>query len=109
MGLESLMTCLADVKTWLSLNFLIFSEKKTEIIFFGPSEFPNSPKIYLGGMTLCLKSWVKKLGFIFEDCLKFDRQINSVVKSCFFQLRLLSKAKPFLSFKDFEKVIQVFI
>ncbi len=29
--------------------------------------------------------------------------------TCFFQLRLLSKAKPFLSFKDFEKVIHAFI
>lgn len=34
LGLDSLMTCLADVMDWLSLNFLIFSEKKTEIIVF---------------------------------------------------------------------------
>ncbi len=60
-------------------------------------------------MSLCLKSWVKNLGFIFDDGLKFDYQINSVVKACFFQLRLLSKAKPFLSFKDFEKVIHALI
>ncbi len=45
----------------------------------------------------------KKPGFHFDDGLKFDRQINSVVKACFFQLRLLSKAKPFLSFKDLKK------
>ncbi len=49
------------------------------------------------------------MGFIFEDGLKFPRQIYSVVKACFFQLRLLSKAKPFLPFKDFEKVIHAFI
>ncbi len=30
-------------------------------------------------------------------------------KLAFFQLRLISKAKPFLSFKDFEKVIHNFI
>ncbi len=96
-------------KAWLSLNSLIFNEKKTEIIVFSPSEFSDSPKLDLGGMSQCLKSWVKNLGFIFDDGLKFDRQINSVVKTCFFQLRLLSKAKPFLSFKDFEKVIHTFI
>ncbi len=60
-------------------------------------------------MSLCLKSWVKNLGFIFDDGLKFDCQIKSVVKACFFQLHLLSKAKTFLSFKHFEKVIQAFI
>lgn len=52
---------------------------------------------------------MKDLGFILDDNLKFDRQINSVVKSCFYQLRLLVKAKPFLSFKDLEKLIHVFI
>ncbi len=108
-GFESLMACLADVKAWLSLHFLIFNEKKTEIIVFCPSEFLDSPNLDLSEMSLCLKSWVKNLGFIFDDVLKFDRQINSVVKACFFQLRLLSKAKPFLSFKDFENVIHAFI
>lgn len=46
---------------------------------------------------------------IFYEHLKFDRQIHSVVKSSFFQLRLLSKVKSFLSFKNFEKVIYAFI
>ncbi len=85
-GFESLMTCLADVKAWLSLNLFIFNETKTEMIVFRPSEFLDSPKLDLGEMSLCLKSWVKNLGFIFDDGLKFDRQINSVVKACFFQL-----------------------
>ncbi len=103
-GFESRMTCLADVKAWLSLHFLIFNEKKNEIIVFRLSEFLDSPNLDLGEMSLCLKSWVRNLGIIFDDVLKFDRQINSVVKGSFFQLCLLSKAKPFLSFKDFEKV-----
>ncbi len=41
--------------------------------------------------------------------LKYQHKINSVVKSSFFQLRLLSKAKSFLSFKNIEKVIHAFI
>ncbi len=78
------MACLAAVKAWLSLNSLIFNEKKTEIIVFSLYEFSDSPKLDLGGMSQCLKSWVKNLGFIFDDGLKFDHQINSVVKTCFF-------------------------
>ncbi len=41
--------------------------------------------------------------------MKFDSQVNSVVKSCFLHLHLLSKIKPFFSFQDFERVIHVFI
>ncbi len=69
-GFESLMACLADVKAWLSLNFLIFNEKKTEIIVFSPSESLDSPKLDLGEMSPCLKPWVKKPGFHFWWWLK---------------------------------------
>ncbi len=41
----------------------------------------------------------------FDDGLKFDKQINTVV----FQLRLLTKVKPILSRIFFEKVIHAFI
>ncbi|KAI2647433.1 DNA mismatch repair protein MSH3 [Labeo rohita] len=67
------------------------------------------PNPNLGGLSSCVKQYVKKLGVVFDEHLRFDRQINSVVKTSFFQLRLLSKAKSFLSFKNFEKVIHAFI
>ncbi len=48
----------------------------------------------------------RNLGVIFDPALKFDKQINSVVKSAFFQLRMIAKIKSFLSFK--ETVIHAF-
>ncbi len=108
-GLEALMSCLSDVKAWLSLNFLNFNDSKTGIIVFGPSDSRSTPKVNLGDLTSSVKPWVKNLGVIFDDGLKFDKQINTVVKSCFFQLRLLAKVKPILSSKNFERVIHAFI
>ncbi len=90
-------------------DFLNFNESKTEIIVFGPSDSRSTPKVNLGDLTSSVKPWVKNLGVIFDDGLKFDKQINTVVKSCFFQLRLLAKVKPILSSKIFEKVIHAFI
>ncbi len=52
---------------------------------------------------------MKNLGVLFDSGLKFDKQINSVVKSCFYHLRRLAKVKPFLSLKNFEIVIHAFI
>lgn len=59
------MACLTDVKAWLSLNFLNFNESKMEIIVFGPSDSLNAPKINLGGLSSCVKPWVKKSGCCF--------------------------------------------
>ena len=52
---------------------------------------------------------IKTLGVILDIDLNLKRQIGSVIKSSFHQLRLLAKVKPYLSFDDLERVIQVFI
>ncbi len=49
------------------------------------------------------------LDIYFDSALKFDKQISTVFKTIFFHLRVLVKVKPFLSFKDFERVIHAFI
>lgn len=41
--------------------------------------------------------------------MKFDKQINSVVRASFFQLKRLRKLKHLLTFKDLETVIHAFI
>lgn len=46
---------------------------------------------------------------VFDKTFQIDQQINTVVESSFFHLRLLAKVKPFLSFNDLEKVIHAFI
>ncbi len=54
-------------------------------------------------------SYVKNLGVFFYSEIRFDRQVNSVVKTYFFQLKKLSKLKSILSYKDLETVLHAFI
>lgn len=56
-----------------------------------------------------LTSAARNLGFEVNDELKFDKQINSVVKLGFFQLRQISKIKSVLPGKDLEKLVHAFI
>ncbi len=107
--LVSLCACLSDVKAWMSLNFFYLNESKTEIIVFGPSEIPNISHLNSDVLSSSVKSCVKNLGVLFDSALKFDRQVNLVVKSSFYQLRALAKVKTFLSFKHFETAIHAFI
>ncbi len=51
----------------------------------------------------------RNLGVLFDHNLKFGKQINAVVKSCFYHLRQLSKVKPFLSQSNFQTVIHAFV
>ncbi len=108
-ALTSLLNCLRDVKSWMALHFLKFNDSKTEIILFGQIENLASVNVHLGPLAAHNKVAVKNLGVWFDRELKFDKQINNVVKSCFFNLRLLAKVKPFLSAIDLEKLIHAFI
>ncbi len=66
-----------------------------QIIVFAPPNTYGSLKFDLGPLSIHGKSMVKKLGVLFDGSLKFDKQINAVVRSGFFQLRTLTKVKPF--------------
>ena len=93
-GLQPLFACLSDLKLWLSSNFLNLNENKTEIIIFGPKEN-------------CV--FDVDCGFLFDHNLKFEKQISAVIKSCFFQLRQLSKVKPFLTQSNLQIVTHAFV
>lgn len=96
-GLEILLACLADVRSWLSNNFLHLNDGKTEAIIFGPAKGKRFQNPNCGVLNPYIKLSVKSLGVIFDSALKFDHHISSVVKSCFFHLKLLSKVRSFLS------------
>ncbi len=97
------------MKTWFSLNVLFLNESKTEVIVFGPRENAGSRSIDLDYLAPFTSSCIKNLGVFWDQSLKFDKQIHAVISSCFFQLRLLSKIKSFLSVKTLEIAIHALI
>ncbi len=94
--------CLTEVKEWLTNNFLQLNEDKSEFIMFG-NKMPGNDLIESYGL-LSNNSYVKNLGVFFDSEIRFDRQVNSVVKTSLFLLRKLSKLKSILSYKDLEIV-----
>ncbi len=83
--------------------------KKTEVIIFGPSKIRNSIVSNLDSLTPYVTSHARHLGVIFDSELCLEKQISSVVKNSFYQLRIISRIKSILSFQDLEKVIHAFI
>ncbi len=86
--------------------FLQLNENKSEFIMFG-NKMPGNDLIESYG-PLSNNSYVKNLLNFYSE-IRFDRQVNSVVKTYFFQLRKLSKLKSILSNKDLETVLHAFI
>ncbi len=108
-GLNLLFTCLEEVKSWITQNLLQLNQSKTEIMFFGPARGCLDMSTYLGSWSDYCHDQIRNLGVVFDPELKFDKQINAVVKNSFFQIRSIARLKPILSKKDLEKVINAFV
>lgn len=85
------------------------NDSKTEIVVFGSPASNIQIKKQLGPLSENSHAYTKNLGVIFDNGLKFDEQINSVVRSSFYHLRSIAKLKAFLTVKDLETVIHAFI
>ncbi len=79
------------------------------MITFGPSKIRNSIVINLDSLTPYVTSHARNVGVIFDSELCLEKQISSVVKNSYYQLRIISRLKSTLSFQDLEKVIHAFI
>lgn len=109
LSIKSVLDCLDDIKSWMAKTFLLLNEKKTEVSIVGPPDSTRGLATNLGPLSSNLHTHAKNLGVIYDSALKFDKQINSVVRGSFFQLRAIAKLKSFLSFKDLKIVLHGFI
>jgi len=111
---SALLDCLNEIKLWMASNFLQLNESKFEVLMvllkdLGPPESVNQIALDLGPLASNVNTQVRNLGVIFDSEMKFDRQVNAVVKGSFFQLRGIAKLKGILSSKDMETVVHAFI
>ena len=100
-----LLNCLLDVKAWMDSNFLTLNDSKTEIIIF--DHHHTLPSIPI--LNSNIRPYAKNLGFILDSDFKLDKHISAVVKSSFYQLRIISKVKSYLPQKQLEMLIHAFI
>uniref|UniRef100_A0A8C6LWY4 Reverse transcriptase domain-containing protein n=1 Tax=Nothobranchius furzeri TaxID=105023 RepID=A0A8C6LWY4_NOTFU len=107
-SLLPLVECCNDVKSWLSENFLLLNDAKTEAIIFSPGT-SQSPQLTLPFITSGLKNRVTNLGVVMDAKLKMDIHVNQVVKTCYYHLRRLSKVKPILKRHHLHSVVHAFI
>ncbi|TWW65055.1 hypothetical protein D4764_22G0007020 [Takifugu flavidus] len=109
--LVKLQTCLKDIKSWMSSNFLLLNSGKTEVMVFGPEPLRNrlDHMITLDGISLTFSLSVRNLGVTFDQNLSFNSHIKIVSTSAFFHLRNISKISKLLIHHDAKKLVHAFV
>ena len=110
--LSKLQTCLMDIKSWMSCNFLMLNSEKNKILVLGPKNLRDSISIdiaTLDGITLASSTTVRNLGVIFDQDLSFNSHIEQTSRTAFFHLHNITKIRLILSKTDAEKLIHTFV
>uniref|UniRef100_A0A674NLG0 Reverse transcriptase domain-containing protein n=1 Tax=Takifugu rubripes TaxID=31033 RepID=A0A674NLG0_TAKRU len=83
--LVKLQTCLKDIKSWMSSNFLLLNPGKTEVMVFGPEPLRDrlDHMITLDGISLTSSLSVRNLGVTFDQNLSFNSHIKLVSRKQF--------------------------
>ena len=98
LDMSLISTCFSEIKQWMTwtVNFLKLNEDKTEFIEIGPYVSPVDT-LTIDGTKLVPVEKAKNLGFLFDDQLNLDAQINAVSQMCYLNQRDLSRIGKKLS------------
>jgi hypothetical protein len=101
-AIENVQNCCSEIKCWMDKNRLKLNEDKTEVLLCGPPcrrESVPVDSLSVAGTTIPFSDVVKTLGVYFDADLNFQNQISSIVKTCFYYIRSLSKIRPYITKK----------
>ena len=98
LALSVIESCIKDVFSRMTSNKLSVNPNKTECLLFNPSSI-NLPvnTINRDSNIIPLSDSAKNLGLIFQIDMSLDKQISSIVISCFLQLRDFRCTRHFIS------------
>ena len=109
---DRLSACVKEIKTWMTLNYLLLNPDKTEVIVLGPKYLRDSLSnqiISLDNVCVSSSSTVRNLGVLFDRELSFKAHINQACRTAYFHLRNIAKIRKILPRGDAEKLIHAFV
>ena len=110
MKIANIDACIAELKSWMTINLLKLNPGKTEFIMFHTRLSPSLPSSSSGILHECtLSSNVKNLGVHFDSTISMSRHTDSIVKSCYFHLRNIGKIRRYLSPESCKILVQALV
>ena len=107
--MAKLHSCMADIKSWMTVNFLQLNDAKCELLLLFPPKDTTLINNNLGPLLPNSQPTVRNLGVVLDPNLSLETHVRKVVQTSFYHLRNIVKIKSFLSTPDLKKVIHAFI
>ena len=99
-ALKRLENCLVDIEAWMHQNMLKLNTDKTEVMLFASkhnSRHMNSISVQVGGSKIVSTNCVRNLGVMFDTTMSMEKQVISVCRSGYTQLRNIGRIRRYLT------------
>ena len=111
-AIERMEACIAEVRLWMAKHFLKLNDSKTEFIMFGTDT--NVAKITartvsVGDSEVEPSGAVRDIGVMLDSALTMRPHVNKIVKSCYYQIRSLSKIRKYLTEDSAKSLTHAFV
>jgi hypothetical protein len=105
-------SCVKDISSWMSNNILKLNQSKTELIVFSSKQNnnkTNNMSITVGENEVKCAHAVRNLGVILDSNLNMEKQVNSITKSCFYQIRNIGRIRQYITDEACKTLVQALI
>ena len=109
---SSIEACIADISTWMNSNMLKLNKDKTEFIVFSSKQHVKKTEnlcIKVGSSYINSSMSVRNLGLILDNTLGMEKQVNSICKSCYYQIRNIGLIRKYINDETCKTLVQALI
>ncbi len=110
-AVTALQNCIADIKTWMTMDKLKLNDDKTQFLIIGTCAQLEKIKITelrIGQVMVSSVSNARNLGSWFDNILSMKMAINKTCQSVIYYLHNIRRIKRFLCFEDRKKIVPLF-
>lgn len=110
-AIEKVESCIRDVKSWMSSNYLKLNDEKTEVLHF-KSRFAKGDQIQhitAAGAQVDVVSSARDLGVILDSHMTMLPQINNTCRSAWLAIKKISSIRRYLDQRTTERLVHAFV
>jgi hypothetical protein len=103
--IQRLENCIVKIQSWLTQNYLLLNDSKTEMIIFGTKtmllKFPQI-SLRVGEIIIYPADNVRTLGLYLDRSLSMECHVNMICRASFATIRLISRIRRSLTTQSAE-------
>ena len=109
---EKVERCIADIRCWMSTNFLKLNDEKTEFMIITSKQMKSRlqvPNLQIGGTTVEANTHARNLGVIFDSSFSMDNHVSNICKNAYYQLRNIGQISKYVDKAALKSLVHAFV